>query len=133
MDPTAGCELDASCPRITQQQLCEETGGSWMMGGPSCGHYYCGHPNMVDPCVAPGCDCGPLSNFDDLEGCQPDADCLMSEEGQQCRGVGWDSNCRPGLVCCSIHHLLWDPTCMAPCCEEWGEVCMDNGCMVPPP
>jgi hypothetical protein len=56
----------------TDQELCEGTGGRWDPN--SCGHYPCGDFPSCDA-VIPGCDCGPLSNFREGEGCRTDPGC----------------------------------------------------------
>ncbi|MBN2498453.1 MAG: hypothetical protein JXR96_27935 [Deltaproteobacteria bacterium] len=131
-DRELGCVWDARCGTPSQESRCVDTGGNWHTDG-SCGHYLCGLPNLMEPCVAPGCDCGIYANFDPQTGCTLDESCILREAGEDCIGSGWTSSCRPGLVCCISSGM--PPafsTCMQPCCQ--GEPgCSSDGCMPPPP
>ncbi len=136
--PAQGCMIDPLCEQVDQGTLCVASGGTWHACGSgepcSCGHYQCGFPNTVDPCVAPGCDCGPLSNFDQGIGCVLSGGCTLRNEGQECSGQGADtSSCRPGLACCQ--HCGTYPGCSwcePPCCSDTPG-CLDDGCFAPPP
>ena len=103
-------------------------------GGPcSCGDYDYGFPNTVDPCVMPGCDCGPNRNFDNQLGCQYDDTCVLNDLGDYCRGSGDDSTCRAGLVCCEGCGMAPGcQICTTPCCPADGN-CDGSGCYPPPP
>jgi hypothetical protein len=131
-DEALGCVPDGSCPAAEQAAICNSTGGTW--GDYGCGHPYCGIPNMTDPCVMPGCDCGGGANFDPAFGCVPDPACFVRGEGEECRGHGtaW-STCRSGLACCS-ECGMWPGCsyCRTPCCPEGGG-CESTGCPPPPP
>jgi hypothetical protein len=132
-DPAAGCVPDEACGGEWQEpEICMSTGGTWVYTG-SCGHYTCGIPNTLDPCVMPGCDCGPRSNFDPERGCIYDEGCFFREVDQDCRGWGESGTCRAGLVCCAFCGI---PTgcmrCANPCCEG-DPLCMEDGCPPPPP
>lgn len=135
----AGCRVDAACSPEWGVDLCESTGGTWHTceaGDPgcSCGHYHCGRPNTMEPCVMPGCDCGPGANFT-AEGCAPDADCYFGGEGAECNGAGAEgSSCRPGLSCCGECGVPGGACrfCRTPCCAETPG-CETSGCFPPPP
>jgi len=133
-DHATGCLLDAAtCGAADDQGLCEATHGTWYDTGNGCGHFDCGLPNMTDPCVMPGCDCGPFANFDSAEGCVWDDWCILRDDGQPCVGSGSASNCRLGLVCCNdCGAPPGCPTCQPPCCED-SPICENNGCNIPPP
>jgi len=137
-DGDRGCVPDAGCPGADRRTACETTGGTWHDcspgdGGCSCGDYFCGAPNRLDPCVMPGCDCGPSRNFADDVGCRPDDACVLRTEGQDCSGWAGASTCRPGLVCCEhCGAPPGCPSCQPPCCED-DPMCMTDGCPVPPP
>ncbi len=132
--PVAGCALNAAeCGAADDQGLCEASAGTWYETGNGCGHYDCGQPNLMEPCVAPGCDCGPFANFDSTVGCVWDNSCILREAGQPCMGTGTASNCQLGLVCCNdCGAPPGCPTCQPPCCED-SPICGSNGCMMPPP
>ncbi|MDI7269872.1 MAG: hypothetical protein QME96_17920, partial [Myxococcota bacterium] len=132
-DPAAGCLPDPACDATDQAGACAATGGTWRVCGPgepcSCGHYSCGIPNTLDPCVVPGCDCGPHANFDEARGCVLDDRCALRGVGDECTVGGFDSTCRPGLACCPwftgeppIHHA-----CVDPCCPDL-PACRSDGC-----
>jgi hypothetical protein len=131
------CLTDADPPYPPPAELCAETGGTWddCADGCSCGDYHCGVPNLLDPCVMPGCDCGPYANFDILEGCVWDDACVLREVGENCTGYGLEaSTCRPGLACCASCGVM--PGCMAcanPCCGSGDPLCDTTGCLPPPP
>ncbi|MBN1773169.1 MAG: hypothetical protein JXB32_18020 [Deltaproteobacteria bacterium] len=137
--PGIGCRVDLTCETTWGVDLCTSTGGTWhdcSAGDPwcSCGDYHCGRPNVVDPCVSPGCDCGPGANFLE-QGCVPDAGCFYGREGAECNGWGLDnSSCRPGLACCSECGVPGLPCsyCRNPCCGDEPE-CGADGCPPPPP
>lgn len=133
-DPVAGCVLDpGGCGPADEQGLCEATAGTWYATGNGCGHFTCGQPNLLDPCVTPGCDCGPYATFDNSVGCAWDELCILRESGEPCEGSAGSSNCRPGLVCCNdCGAPPGCPTCQTPCCEE-SPACEANGCFPPPP
>ncbi len=130
----AGCTLDpGTCGAADEQGLCEATAGTWHETDGGCGHFFCGQPNLMDPCVAPGCDCGPYGNFHTDVGCVWDDACILLEAGQPCLGSGHASNCRPGLVCCDGCGMPPGcPTCQQPCCSD-SPACENNGCPLPPP
>lgn len=130
-DPAAGCVVDAICEQAPAEIICRATGGNWQPVL-SCGDYICGVPNMLEPCVMPGCDCGFSANFDPVLGCRYDESCYFRETVQECTGWAGDSSCRPGLVCCdhcAVPSCMW---CENPCCET-DAACMEDGCYVPPP
>ncbi|MBI5499623.1 MAG: hypothetical protein HY907_05240 [Deltaproteobacteria bacterium] len=132
-----GCVPDPACPDTDRPAICSSTGGTWhdcSAGDPgcSCGDYACGVPNRVEPCIAPGCDCGPLRNFDASRGCVYDHSCVLREPGQDCSGGAEFSTCREGLVCCSSCGAYACQTCRAPCCPD-DPGCMTDGCPPPPP
>jgi hypothetical protein len=131
-DPQAGCQWDGACGTPTQADRCEATGGIWHLGD-GCGHFTCGEPNLLDPCVMPGCNCGAQKNFDNQAGCIYDPICLMPGIGETCLGWGDDSSCRPGLVCCESCGTIHAPcfTCQVPCCADNPE-CGPDGCYPPP-
>jgi hypothetical protein len=131
-----GCVPDGICGPVQAEAICSSTGGSWQScssGDPcSCGDYHCGRPNLLDPCVTPGCDCGPSANYIGGIGCMLDGGCWFEELGQGCNGQGSSySSCRPGLSCCAhCGIMLGCNTCDLPCCAtEPG--CYD-GCPPPP-
>jgi len=130
-DPVAGCVPDPTgCGAADEQGLCEASAGTWYDTGNGCGHYTCGQPNLMDPCVMPGCDCGPYGNFDSTEGCVWDDACILRESGEPCTSM---SSCRPGLVCCNGCGMPPGcPTCQPPCCED-SPMCEANGCVMPGP
>jgi hypothetical protein len=136
-DATRGCIPDYSCPGTDRSLACTSTGGRWVevTGGdpwPSCGDYICGRPNVTEPCVMPGCDCGALRGFDSERGCVYDATCVLRGPEAECGG-GFGSYCRPGLVCCEgCGAAPGCPTCRAPCCPD-DPMCMEDGCPEPPP
>jgi hypothetical protein len=132
-----GCVPDGSCGAVEAQAICSSTGGTWHSCAPgdpcSCGDYLCGQPNLVDPCVTPGCDCGPSGILVAGIGCVLDAGCWFHELGQGCTGQGSSySSCRSGLACCPHCGVLMGcSSCDIPCCPtEPG--CVD-GCPPPPP
>lgn len=136
--PGVGCRVDASCTPEWGVDLCTSTGGTWHDCGPgdpwcSCGDYHCGRPNVTEPCVMPGCDCGAGANFGS-EGCVPDDACFFGTEGQECTGWGREaSSCRPGLTCCvECGMMLGCNYCRTPCCGD-APGCEDSGCPPPPP
>jgi hypothetical protein len=131
-DEERGCVFDESeCGPPTQQALCEATGGRWTVGE-GCGHFTCGRPNLLEPCVMPGCDCGPHASFVSGEGCVVDELCTMPGPGEPCAGASTSSSCRPGLACCELCGVPPGcPTCQTPCCAM-SESCVD-GCLPPPP
>jgi len=127
-----GCVVDERCERAEQEAICTSTGGTWHTDG-GCGHYSCGRPNLIDPCVMPGCDCGPDRNFDASAGCVFDLACVLNGLGQECRGHGRGSTCRPGLVCCvGCGAPPGCMTCETPCCPG-SPGCDADGCPPPPP
>jgi len=129
-DTATGCEPSAECG-ASEQDICEATGGAWHDDG-SCGDYFCGIPNIYEPCVMPGCDCGLTGSFDVSQGCLFELSCLIQDFGQICTGSGFDSTCRPGLACCSsCGAMLCPATCQTPCCEGTGGC--EGGCPPPPP
>jgi hypothetical protein len=136
--PERGCEPDPACGVVESAAICQATGGVWWSCEPgepcSCGHAYCGEPNLVDPCVMPSCDCGPSANYEEYVGCRLDAGCWHGAEGDHCRGAGSDgSSCRDGLTCCPTCGIYAGcADCMAPCCPA-NPSCMDDGCGPPPP
>jgi hypothetical protein len=133
-DETLGCFVDAQCEPVSREQVCAATGGTWMPeGSGSCGDYFCGIPNTLDPCVSAGCNCGFNSNFNSDAGCSFDDTCFFKERGQECTGWAGSSTCRAGLACCA--HCGIPNGCMTcddPCCPDW-ETCMEDGCPIPPP
>lgn len=135
-DPAFGCIPDIMCESATAEGICISTGGTWHTNSEfplSCGDYLCGLPNTTDPCVMPGCDCGFLSNFDSLQGCIYDESCLLRNVRHECWGSAGNSSCRPGLACCDYCGVPPGcPACHDPCCPD-SPVCMENGCMIPPP
>jgi hypothetical protein len=131
-DPQGGCQWDPACGSPTPESLCEDTGGAWHVDD-GCGHYWCGEPNLLDPCIAPGCDCGIRRNFDSQLGCVYDEACLAPGPGEPCLGPGTSGSCRPGLVCCEQCGMAPGcPTCQVPCCQN-DPGCQPNGCYPPPP
>ena len=130
--PSTGCVADIMCEAADQQEVCEDTGGTWQESGASCGHFYCGIPNLVDPCVGPSCDCGRVGNFSEVDGCAYDDTCLMKEVGQDCWGSSPSSSCRAGLACCISGGIPGFRSCTDPCCKDH-EICEDDGCYPPPP
>lgn len=131
-DEETGCVLDPLCERVSDEEICEASGGRWIDADRWCGHYVCGVPNTIDACIAPGCDCGDGSNFDPIRGCFLDETCFYREIGRECTGWASDSTCRPGLMCCAhcaVPGCFW---CQDPCCGLSTE-CMDDGCPLPPP
>lgn len=133
-----GCRVDRTCEPEWGIDLCTSTGGTWHDCSPgdpwcSCGDYHCGRPNVTDPCVSPGCDCGPGANFLE-EGCVPDAECYYGVEGEECSGWGMEwSSCRPGLTCCvECGMMMGCNYCRNPCCDD-SSWCEDTGCPPPPP
>jgi hypothetical protein len=139
-DGTIGCRADVACGSEWERpEVCTSTGGEWHACGTggdcSCGDYHCGVPNLMDPCVMPGCDCGPYANFDSAEGCVWDDTCALRELDQECTGRGLDgSTCRPGLACCSGGGAaLYPSTCGNPCCADDVASCMPDGCPPPAP
>ncbi len=135
-DPEHGCLIQDSCPIAQQEDICASTGGRWHGSEefpPSCGHYFCGVPNMLDPCVMPGCDCGAYASFDEEQGCVYYDTCVLRRPGQDCLGLSTSSTCRPGLVCCSECGMPPGCSyCRNPCCPDI-ETCKEDGCLVPPP
>jgi hypothetical protein len=136
-DSSRGCVPDWTCVATERQQVCTSTGGTWHecgTGDPgcSCGDYNCGVPNYMDPCIMPGCDCGPSRNFDSALGCLWDGTCYGLEAGANCRGGGSSSSCRSGLLCCSSSGAMDLQTCEAPCCPD-DPSCADDGCPLPTP
>jgi hypothetical protein len=71
--PPVAC-VDGKCmaEAWSDESLCEATGGAWNAG--SCGHYSCGREPACEALI-PGCDCGPLQNFEAGLGCVRDPDC----------------------------------------------------------
>jgi len=130
-DRIRGCVDDARCPAITEQQLCEVTGGSWHLGDTWCGHFDCGQPSH-DGCFAPGCDCGFFGRFDLAEGCRFEPSCALGSVGAFCAGWGSGSTCRPGLVCCASCGGPGCLSCREPCCPGTPG-CEADGCPPPPP
>ncbi len=132
-DPARGCVVDDSCARVEHEEVCTSTGGRWHDGDEGCGDFHCGVPNLLDPCVMPGCDCGTTHNFDPSVGCIFDEGCVLRTLDQECHGGGRSSTCRPGLVCCSTCGVF--PGCMTceiPCCDD-SPACEADGCFPPPP
>ncbi len=134
-----GCRYDETCAAAWGADLCTSTGGTWHDCEPgdtgcSCGDYHCGRPNSLEPCFAPGCDCGGGANFDRERGCVPDAACFFGGEGEECSGWGLEgSSCRPGLACCvECGMMIGCNYCRNPCCEL-NPGCEDFGCFPPPP
>ncbi len=132
-DERDGCLFDSErCGEADSVALCQGTGGRWAVGE-GCGDFACGIPNLIDPCVMPGCDCGRWKNFQTGVGCVPDPLCVMPGEGDACQGSGAYGNCRPGLVCCDGCGMPPGcPMCEQPCCGDapW---CEAGGCPLPPP
>ncbi len=131
-DPALGCVPDEGCAPASDEEKCEATGGEWQDAPMGCGHYQCGMPNTFDECIAPGCDCGRLMNFDSTHGCVYDDACGFRDLMETCSGWAVESTCRKGLVCCAhcaIPGCFW---CDNPCCPE-DDYCMDDGCPPPPP
>jgi hypothetical protein len=138
-----GCRFDAVCltdaepPYPPPAELCEETGGTWddCDDGCACGDYHCGVPNLLDPCVMPGCDCGPYASYDAEEGCVWDDACVLREVGEPCMGAGLGhSSCRPGLACCGSCGDTADcSACANPCCGSGDPLCTATGCPASPP
>lgn len=126
----SGCVTDENCPPATDEQICTFTGGIWHEDD-SCGNYHCGIPNYMEPCIAPGCDCGFLSNFDPETGCHYDASCVDKYEGQDCWGYGHSSSCREGLVCCPFISPGGVARCENPCCPS-EDGCQEDGCFIVP-
>jgi hypothetical protein len=124
-----GCAVDPTCQDAPAEEICRGSGGQWREG--TCGDYFCGHPNLLDPCVVPGCDCDRMKNFDPVEGCRYDEACAVQHEYQECWGWSSDSTCRAGLRCCAfcVYGCL---QCVSPCCPG-DESCMSDGCPIPPP
>jgi hypothetical protein len=123
---------DPVCDLGEPEVVCTMTGGTWHDGDGGCGDFVCGRPNLLDPCVSPGCDCGPTHNFDRVQGCTYAPQCLIGEVGDECTGNGMDSTCRPGLACCpSCGMRLGCTACQDPCCPG-SPGCID-GCPPPPP
>jgi hypothetical protein len=116
-----GCVPDVACGDARPEDICESTGGTWVMG--TCGHYGCGFPNDL-ACVSPGCDCGLLSNYDEASGCVYDASCAIRLEGEKCVG---QAACRPGLSCCTYWSMIDTGFCQNPCCPDYPE-CDESGC-----
>jgi hypothetical protein len=130
--PGIGCASDIMCEAASAEEICTFTGGRWHEGE-GCGDFFCGIPNMLDPCVMPGCDCGALSNFDSVEGCTYSRSCLLKTEGQDCMGHGIPSSCRPGLLCCNACGIPPGCSyCQSPCCPD-DPGCGEDGCPFPPP
>jgi hypothetical protein len=133
-----GCLPSASCGSVSDEELCGATGGFWndcSAGLCGCGHFECGRPNLLDPCIAPGCDCGWTSNFDPIEGCVLDDRCFYRQLDQSCSGYGMEwTTCRPGLACCE--HCGVGPgcaSCQSPCCPSDSFCEEQTGCYPPPP
>jgi hypothetical protein len=137
-DSSRGCFPDHACVATIGRTVCTVTGGTWhdcTAGDPgcSCGDYHCGVPNYSDPCIVPGCDCGPSANFvSDVVGCTLDSACYGREAGQDCRGGGSYSSCRSGLLCCGTSGAMDLQACQAPCCPD-DPSCGDDGCPLPTP
>jgi hypothetical protein len=133
-----GCVADVLCEAPDRAEICTDTGGTWHECGPggdcSCGDYYCGIPNLLDPCVMPGCDCGPYANFDSVEGCVWDDGCVLNERGAACSGYEASPSCRPGLACCYTCGIRSGcAACTDPCCGSGDPICTPGGCGAPPP
>jgi hypothetical protein len=92
--------------KTDDQQLCEETGGVW--DPVSCGDYFCGQFPLCDA-IIPGCDCGPLANFIEGEGCAPDPACAAP-----CGGFP-GFTCPAGAVCYDRPGDHCGPVCAADC------------------
>jgi hypothetical protein len=84
-----GCVEDEACQPVGEEQaLCQGSGGTWDVT--SCGHYQCGGPPLCDA-IIPGCDCGPLANFIDGQGCVAAESCQAQHQPDQealCLGAG---------------------------------------------
>ena len=116
-----GCVPDDECDEATQQDICEFTGGSWVMN--TCGHYGCGIPSPL-ACVEPGCDCGAISNYDEEHGCVYDESCVFRDLENACIQ---EVMCRPGLACCYIWGMAPAGECVHPCCADHPS-CGESGC-----
>ena len=77
----------ASAQASTGEQLCEDTGGTWVET--SCGDYFCGQPPLCYALI-PGCDCGEGMNFGedgcfkDPEACEGISVCSSDAECEEC-------------------------------------------------
>ena len=132
-DTVRGCVVDETCAAAEREAICTSTGGRWHVGEEGCGDFFCGEPNLIDPCVMPGCDCGRSRNFDAAVGCVFSPSCHVRTLDQDCRGSGHNSNCRAGLVCCASCGMAPGClTCANPCCGDWPG-CEADGCPPPPP
>ena len=125
-DDCGQCQLvDVSDPK----QLCEGWGHTW--DEMACGHYQCGVPNSCEA-IIPGCDCGPMANFEEGLGCVQVDECICSSSGgtwepsacgdavcgvpNDCEADLGGCNCgptatfQPGFACVAVQE----------CCEDSG-------------
>ncbi len=96
--PGRGCiATNQSDPCTGTECRCANTGGAW---NPSaCGADRCGRPSGLD-CTSGGCECQPSQTWDTTYGCVDNFECRSSTRPQGVR-CETDSDCHPGLGCCS--------------------------------
>ncbi len=58
-----------------EHERCDQTGGIWHDEAGNCGHWACGEVETSCAVSSSGCDCGPVSSFDQEGGCAPDTLC----------------------------------------------------------
>lgn len=120
-NPEKGCAADSECAGALPEDICEFTGGTWVLN--TCGHYSCGIRSPY-ACVQPGCDCGSLSIYDEEHGCVYDESCVFRDLDEACiQRV----TCRPGLACCYYWDMAPAAECMHPCCADHPS-CDESGC-----